>query len=158
MNVLVIYDSLYGNTRSIAQAIAGAFAVPDDVRLLNAGEVDLADLKSASLLIVGAPTHGGRSSPGMQEFLGKIPADALKDVSVAAFDTRFAVADQGLGLRLLMRTIGYAAPRIADTLQSKGGKLVVPPEGFIVEGKEGPLKQGELERAANWAKETLGPR
>jgi hypothetical protein len=51
-----------------------------------------------------------------------------------------------------MKIIGYAAPRIAGGLQAKGGRLAAPPEGFFVQEKEGPLKQGELERAASWAK------
>jgi hypothetical protein len=42
--------------------------------------------------------------------------------------------------------------RIANNLKGKGGNLVAPPEGFFVTGKEGPLKEGELERAAGWAK------
>jgi flavodoxin I len=158
MNILVIYDSLYGNTRSIAEAIAGAFGGPDEVRLLQAGEAQVDDLKSVGLLVVGAPTHGGRPSPGMQEFLARIPADALKGVNVAAFDTRFGATDQGIGLRLLMKIIDYAAPRIADTLKGKGGSLAAPPEGFIVVGKEGPLKEGEPERAASWARDKLGAR
>jgi hypothetical protein len=45
-----------------------------------------------------------------------------------------------------------AAERIAKALAKKGGRLVAELEGFIVEQKEGPLKQGELERASNWAK------
>ena len=52
-----------------------------------------------------------------------------------------------------MRVIGYAAPRIAAALVSKGASLAAPPEGFIVEDKDGPLKAGELERAARWASE-----
>ena len=36
--------------------------------------------------------------------------------------------------------------------QKKGGELITPPEGFYVEGTEGPLVQGELERAESWAK------
>jgi hypothetical protein len=46
---------------------------------------------------------------------------------------------------------GYAAKPIADRLERKGGRLVVPPEGFFVEGTEGPLAAGELKRAAEWA-------
>lgn len=49
-----------------------------------------------------------------------------------------------------MKVGGYAAGRIAETLKKKGGNLVMPPEGFFVKGKEGPLKEGELERTANW--------
>ena len=71
---------------------------------------------------------------------------------VAAFDTRFEAEEQGVGLRLLMSVIRYAAERIAKDLAKKGGKHVAKPEGFIVENKEGPLKQGELERANKWAK------
>lgn len=47
--------------------------------------------------------------------------------------------------------IGYAAPKIAATLVEKGGELVLPAEGFIVEDKEGRLAAGEAERAKVWA-------
>jgi flavodoxin len=151
MKALVIYDSLYGNTEKIAKAIADA--VGGEAK--PAGKVDLSELKGLYLLIVGSPTHGGKPSPGMQEFLNKIPANALNNVKVAAFDTRFEKSEHGIGLRLLMAVINFAAPRIAKALESKGGKLVGEPEGFIVSGKEGPLNEGELDRASSWAKEIL---
>ncbi|KKR94701.1 MAG: Flavodoxin, partial [Candidatus Roizmanbacteria bacterium GW2011_GWA1_41_13] len=72
---------------------------------------------------------------------------------ISAFDTRFAKDEHGFGLKVLMNTIGFAAEKIAKSLQNKGGTLVVPAEGFIVTGREGPLKKGELERAAEWARE-----
>jgi flavodoxin len=150
MKTFVIYDSLYGNTEKIAQAIAGAIGPANDVQLLRASEASPATLAAVDLLVVGAPTHGGRPSPGMQAFLNQIPANALNRVGVTAFDTR--VEGKGIGLRILMSLLGFAAGRIASTLQRKGGKLASPPEGFTVEGKEGPLKSGELERAAEWAK------
>jgi hypothetical protein len=49
--------------------------------------------------------------------------------------------------------VGVAAPRIATALQGKGGRLATVPEGFTVTGKEGPLKEGEMERAIAWGKE-----
>lgn len=113
------------------------------------GEVSLSDLESLDLLIVGSPTQGGRPTISLQEFIKKIPESALKGVKVATFDTR--IEAKGAGLRFLTKVLGYAAPRIADSLKSKGGNLVVPPEGFIVEQKEGPLKKGELERATQWS-------
>jgi hypothetical protein len=48
---------------------------------------------------------------------------------------------------------GYAAEPIADRLQKKGGTLVTPPEGFYVGDTEGPLLDGELERATAWAQD-----
>jgi len=64
---------------------------------------------------------------------------------VAAFDTRLTTRLVGI--------FGYAAARIANSLKRNGGTLIASPEGFFVKGKEGPLKEGELERAARWAKE-----
>jgi flavodoxin I len=51
-----------------------------------------------------------------------------------------------------VKLFGYAAEPIAAKLQKKGGTLAAPPEGFFVGGTEGPLKEGELERAAQWAR------
>ncbi len=60
MKVLVVYDTLYGNTEKIARAIAGAVAPPDTVRIIRAGEAGPADLEGVGLLFVGSPTQGGR--------------------------------------------------------------------------------------------------
>ncbi|MGI5826696.1 MAG: flavodoxin family protein [Patescibacteria group bacterium] len=149
MKVLIIYDSMFGNTEKIAQAIAKGFAKTDKVKILRVGEVSLSDLESLDLLIVGSPTQGGRPTISLQEFIKKIPESALKGVKVATFDTR--VEAKGAGLRFLTKVLGYAAPRIVDSLKSKGGNLVALPQGFIVEQKEGPLKKGELERATQWS-------
>jgi len=96
------------------------------------------------LLIVGSPTQGGRPTPAIQDFLDKIAKPTIRGINVAAFDTRFSTK--------LVKIFGYAAARIADSLKKNGGTLLGSPEGFFVTGKEGPLKEGELERAANWAK------
>ena len=58
----------------------------------------------------------------------------------------------GKGLRFIMKIGGYAAPRIAQSLKKKSGNQLVSEEGFLVKDKEGPLVDGEIERAASWAK------
>jgi len=143
MKTLVIYDSLHGNTKKIAQAIGDALRA--DIQVLHAGEANPADLRSHDLVFVGAPTHGGRPSPPPKEFLGEIPANGLEGVKVAAFDTRIS--------NKWARIFGFAAGRIAKPLQRRGGTPLGSPEGFFVEGTEGPLREGELERAASWARE-----
>ena len=153
MKALIVYDSVYGNTEKIARAIAGAITPSDGAKILRAGEANPSELASIDLLIVGSPTHGGRPTPAIREFLSRIPANALKNVGVTSFDTRFQAKDKGVGMRILLGVVGYAAGRITDSLKGKGGYLAAPPEGFIVEDNEGPLKEGELERAASWAKE-----
>ena len=153
MKVLIIYDSVHGNTEKIAMAVAGA--ITNEVKVLKVDKVDISELESINLLIVGSPVHAGRATPAIKEFLNKIPSTALNNVGVTAFDTRFSEKDKGVGIRILLKILGYAAGRIVGRLKSKGGHLATPPEGFIVEGKEGPLKEGELERAASWAKGAL---
>jgi hypothetical protein len=58
-------------------------------------------------------------------------------------------------LPFFVRMFGYAAKPISDKLEGKGGEVVMPPEGFYVEGVEGPLQEGELERAADWARQII---
>ena len=142
MKTLVVYDSVYGNTEQIAIAIGGA--ITDDVKVLRAGEVNPSELEGVDLLIVGAPTQGGRPTPAMRGFLNEISKSVIKGVSVAAFDTRISAKWVGI--------FGYAAGKIASSLKKKGGNLILSPEGFFVEGVKGPLKEGETERAATWVK------
>jgi flavodoxin len=139
---LIVYDSTYGNTEKIARAIGAALT--GDVKVQKAGEVNIAELASYDLLVIGSPTYGGRPMPTVADFLGKIPDDAVKGKNVAAFDTRIPTK--------FAKLFGYAADRIAKSLKDKGANLMVPAEGFFVNGKSGPLKDGEEQRAANWAK------
>ncbi len=132
-----------------------AAAFGEGTRIERATSLTPADLEGLDLLVVGSPTQGGRPLPSVTKLLRSAGPDVLRSARVAAFDTRLAIGERGFGLRLLMKTIGYAAPKIAKALEAKGGRLTVPPEGFLVEGKEGPLKPGELERAAAWAAAVL---
>ena len=143
MKALIVYDSVYGNTEKIARAIGEA--ITGDVKVLRVGEVSPSELESINFLIVGSPTQGGRPTPAIQDLLNKVSDLAIKGINVAVFDTRLSTRWVGI--------FGYAAGKIADNLKRKGGTLVAFSEGFFVKGKEGPLKEGELERAASWAKE-----
>ncbi len=142
MKTLVIYDSTYGNTEKVAQAIGEAIAA--EVR--RVGQVNPSDLKAFDLVFIGSPTMGGRPTEAIQGLL-KAGGAALQGANVAAFDTRLTSK--------WVRIFSYAAPRIAGSLKDTGATLLGSPEGFFVLGKEGPLKEGELERAAGWAKEIV---
>lgn len=149
MRALVVYDSQWGNTEAIARAVGAVLGA--ETRVERAGNLRPRDLADLELLVVGSPTQGGRPLASVTQLLAELSRDALTTTHAAAFDTRLPAAERGFALRLLMRTIGYAAPRIAKALEAKGARLVVPPEGFLVEDKEGPLKPGERERAVLWA-------
>jgi flavodoxin I len=146
MKTLVVYDSVYGNTKTIAQSIGDA--IPGEVEVLHVNEAKALGLGAYDLLVVGAPTHGANPSPDVQAFLEQIQARALEGIKVAGFDTRMT--------NRLILLFGTAAPKIAKALQEQGGTLVGKPEGFYVRGGKGPLKEGEFERAAAWAKGLVG--
>jgi flavodoxin len=148
MKTLVVYDSKFGNTEKIAKAISSAIK---NSKLYIVSDIKIDDLKNFDLIIVGSPTQGGRPTQAIQNFGKSLPPKLLKHAKAAAFDTRILAKDQKIALRLLIRTIGYAAEKIASCLKQKGAKQIVGVEGFMVNSKTGPLKEGELERAANWA-------
>jgi hypothetical protein len=113
-------------------------------------------LREVELLIVGSPTRSFRPTPAISQFLKALAKNHLAGISVAAFDTRIWLntIDSSV-FRFVVDKGGYAASTMAKALTKKGGNLRVPPEGFLVTGEQGPLKEGELERAAEWAREIL---
>ncbi len=157
MKALVIYDSQYGNTEQVAQAIAAALGSQGEVEMLHVSAVTPGHLTGPSLLVVGSPTQRFNATPAITALLKGIPTGALRGVKVAAFDTRFPQSeiDKVRALAFFVKLWGraaYAARHIAVALQQKGGDLVSA-QGFYVGGMEGPLLEGELERAADWARQ-----
>jgi flavodoxin len=150
MKTIVIFDSVYGNTKAIAEAIAQG--ITGDIKVLNVKDADISELKNFDLLIVGSPTHGGRPSKETKAFLDSIPKNSLKNIHIAAFDTGISPEGKGFFMRTIINFFNYAAKPISNSLEKKGGIVVAEPEGFIVEDRKGPLKEGELDRATRWAR------
>jgi len=157
MKAMVVYDSVFGNTGQVAQAIGEGLGSPEEVKVLQVGDVQPEQFAGLTLLVVGSPTRQFSPTGATTSLLKSIPKDGLKGVKVAAFDTRFAESEieKVRILAFFVKIFGYAAKPIADRLQKKGGELAVPPEGFYVTDTEGPLFEGELERAVDWAKQIL---
>ena len=160
MKTLIVYDSVFGNTEQIAQAIGNSLGSKENVETLRVSDVKPEQLIGLELIIVGSPTRVFKPTKAIINFLNKQLffyfnriLNGLKGVNVAAFDTRISTADvSSRFLNILVKLFGYAAKPIADKLEKKGGSLIIPPEGFFVKDSKGPLKDGELERAVDWAK------
>jgi flavodoxin len=150
MKVTVVYDSVFGNTAKIAKAIADAFGPGSTVNLLTVQDATSADLSDTDLLVVGSPTRGFRPTPMTSEFVEGLAMSEGK--AAAAFDTRIDTETiSPAPLRWVVEAGGYAAQRIASSLEHRGYRLKGT-AGFLVTGTEGPLKDKELERAADWAR------
>jgi hypothetical protein len=154
MKALVVYESMFGNTELIAQAVAQELESAFDVTLAPAHDIPSAD--GVDLLVVGAPTHAfSLSRPGTREDAVRQGSTRRPDVGLreyldvspmltcaaAAFDTR---VDKP-------RLPGSAARRAHRRLRRLGCRLPTAPESFRVSGTRGPLLPGEVDRARRWA-------
>lgn len=149
MQTVVIYDSKFGNTEKIAQAIARGAGSLGDVRVMDASKAAGGSLATAArpdLLLVGGPTHNRGASAGLRALVNALPA-SLGGVPAACFDTRYR------GAAWLM---GSAAAAAAKIIRKSGAELVAEPESFFIV-RSGPmplqsLEPGELERAEQWGR------
>jgi flavodoxin len=142
MDVHIIYESQYGNTEQIAYIVASVLEPYATIRLHILDTVDLVAVTPNDLLIFGCPTQHHRPSPRMMSYFHRLPQTALVGMRVAVFDTRYAVSAW---------MSGSAAEVLGREVRHKGGFLVTAPKSFFVTDRQGPLKEGELSRAAEWA-------
>jgi hypothetical protein len=171
MRTLIVYESMFGNTRHIAEAIAAALKPRSEVEIVPVGQATPQLVAWADLVVVGAPTHAhGMSSSntrsnaadrvvqpgnslqlepeaeaiGVREWLAKLPKGTGK--AAVAFDTR---------IKAPSIITGRASTSIAKALHAHGFKLAIEPESFLVTTHNG-LVEGELERAREWAEALVG--
>jgi flavodoxin len=143
MDTLVVYFSTFGNTRQVANAIAEVFAASGSVRAISMEQLTASDLQKAGLVVMGCPTHRMNLPEAVRPIFGTLPRHILRHTPVAAFDTSYEMSAW-----LARFTAGR---KLAQKLRKLGGKRIVPPETFYVVDKEGPLREGEIERAKAWA-------
>lgn len=154
MRVAIIHDSVFGNTTIVAEAIARSARQLGEVTLVSVRDAGALDPGAFDLLLIGSPTRGFAPTPAIAEFTAGLPTGTIR---AAAFDTRLDPDHiQPAPLRWVIQVGGYAANRIADTLREKGYNVLGPNGDFLVEGTEGPLKAGEIERAEAWLKQIAG--
>jgi hypothetical protein len=155
MRGFVVYESLFGNTARIAQAVADGLTGHLDVEMHSVNEGLQPD--GRDLLVMGGPTHafsmsrattredavnqGANADPaiGLREWLDELPEG--NDSPFAAFDTR---------VDIVRRLPGSAAKAAAKVARKRGYRLLTRPESFYVQDTPGPLLEGEVQRAEVW--------
>jgi hypothetical protein len=167
MQVLIGFESMFGNTHRIANAIASGFAPEHDVTVTPITDIP-PDLVDVDVLVVGAPTHAhtlprreSRRSAvrsahtrykdhqleptaeraGVREWLAEVPPGC--SVQVAAYDTRFRAPGW---------LVGHPATRVSRALARRGATVISRPQSFYVDKHE-QLHAGEVERAQRWGAE-----
>jgi hypothetical protein len=176
IRVVIVYESLFGNTRLVAEAIAeGVREAAEEARVscVRATEANHDVALGADLLVVGGPTHVCGMSSGVSRKLGlKAEPEAagkeaghpvqpdtagpgVRDWFIALPKAAGGSLGAGFDTRADSRVSGGAAHGIARRLRRHGYGLVAEPEGFIIEGTGGPLRDGELDRARAWGSRLL---
>lgn len=148
MKGVVIYDTTYGNTKKIAEVIADTLKESG----LKVDIFHVKDVKELSgdydFLILGSPTKIGTMSWAVRGFIGKrIKGEEWANKPFAAFDTEME--------SVMKKGGGSAAEKISGKLKDKGLKQLQPELKAIVSGMKGPLKDGEIEKAKEYAKKLV---
>ena len=165
MRILIVYESLWGNTKKVAETVSQAL---ESTATVNFVDTDSAPnvVEGYDLVIVGGPTHAfsmsrksTRDAAKQQDAAVHVPQRGIREwlddltpvetpIPAAAFDTRVDSP----------RMPGSAAKAARHELRSRGFDVAIKPVTFRVVGYQGPLVDGELERAATWARNLLnGP-
>jgi flavodoxin len=133
---IVIYHTKFGNTESIAKALAeGMEEQGVKVDCVKIDEVDVDKLIEYDFLVVGGPTHNlGMSNP-MKGFLEELKIVNISGKKGFCFDTR-------VQSRFNRFDLNSAAKRIEKKMKKMKVKMIKPRKSAIVEGREGPLEKG----------------
>lgn len=166
MRALVVYESMYGNTKRIADAVTDGIAKHMSVESIEVSLAPFSIEADIDLLVVGGPTHvHGMTTPftraqavkqattpivssgiGIREWLDGVRPMGTATTAVT-FDTRIR------GATILT---GSAASGYSKKLRSAGFRVFTPPESFLIAAKapqDDALLEGELERARAWGSE-----
>jgi hypothetical protein len=166
MKVLVMYESMFGNSERVAHAVAEGLRETVEVLVHDVTTAHPGDIPGdVDLLVVGGPTHAlsmsrpatredairqgagqGLASRGLREWLEGLSGD-LHGLEFAAFDTRVS---------RVRRLPGSAARSATRVLRRHGGRMLVTPESFFVDDVPGPLDPDEVARARAWGRHLAG--
>ncbi len=163
MRAVIVYESMFGATRQVAEAIAEGLGGPDVATVVPVRDATADLIASSDLLVVGGPTHAhgmsrartrqtaaemadkpdkhlhleaGATGPGLREWLARL---GRLQGPAAAFDTR------ACSPALLT---GRASRKIGTLLQRRGAWLIGKPHSFLIARDE--LAPGQLDAARAW--------
>ncbi len=137
---LVIYHSLFGNTKAVAMSLAqGIREAGVEVECLSIEAFDINQITEYDFIAIGSPTHMIRPSEDMKKFLQKLKSFDLKGKHGFSFDTR---NESRMNSRSLSVLENSAARTIENMMKHLKMKIIRPRESAIVQGREGPLNPG----------------
>jgi menaquinone-dependent protoporphyrinogen IX oxidase len=145
MKGMVVYDTSYGNTKTVAETIAETLKESGiEVGLFKVKEVKKLGAKDYDFLVLGSPTRFGTMSFAIRGFLGKVKSEEWMNKPFTAFDTE--------NPENMEKKEYSAAEKIAERLRDKKMNQLLPVLKAAVLGQKGPLVEGEIERTKEYAR------
>jgi flavodoxin len=162
MKALVVYESMFGNTEQIAHAVADGLRESVDVQLAEVADAPAEPDPEVALIVAGGPTHAfsmsrqntradaiskgaseGEQEFGLREWLSALPSGQHTE-KMATFDTK---------IKSMRHLPGSAAKSAAKAARRHGYESVSKAETFYVDDVDGPLLDGEVDRAREWGRQ-----
>ena len=146
MKGIVVYDTSYGNTKTIAETIAETLKESGiELDFFDVKNVKKLSAKDYNFLVLGSPTRFGTMSFAIRGFLGKVKSEEWMNKPFTAFDTE--------NPENLEKKNWSAAEKISEKLKDKKMNQLLPVMKALVLGQKGPLKEGEIDRTKEYARE-----
>jgi flavodoxin len=157
MKGVVAFDSVFGNTRQVAEAIKDELEkAGHDVVLLNlreSGDVPA----EGDFILVGSPTRMGTMTRKSKRLVKKLDVRVWGSKPLAVFDTHAVISEDPEERAKSIRWVEPgAAGKLAKLASGRGLQVSGPPLRCSVTGSEGPLAEGQLEKAREYARGFAG--
>jgi flavodoxin len=162
MMTLVVYESMFGNTEQIANAVAAGLGESVDVQVTEVADAPTDPDPDVALIVAGGPTHAfsmsrentradaiskgareGEREFGLRDWMAALPSGEHTE-KMATFDTK---------IKSMRHVPGSAAKSAAKAAHRHGYESVARAESFYVDDVDGPLLDGEIDRARAWGRQ-----
>lgn len=162
MKALVVYESMFGNTEKIARAVADGVGESVDVQLAEVADAPTDPSPDVAFIVAGGPTHAfsmsrentrtdaiskgaheGEREFGLREWMAALPSGEHTE-KIATFDTK---------IKSMRHLPGSAAKSAAKAAHRHGYESLSKAESFYVDDVDGPLLDGEIDRARAWGRQ-----
>lgn len=143
-NLIVIYDTKYGNTKLVAEKIIEAINQTSKIttEITDIKDAKIEKITNFEVIVIGTPNHWGGPVRGVKKLIDKLGKVDLKAKGIAVFDT-YIKADFEKAVKKMEKRIIEKIPNI---------RIITPGLSIKVDDMKGPVSQGEFPKAKEFGK------